>query len=306
MTTTLSDTIAATLTGNPSSADVQAVLDKARKELERLAGLRDKLRAVALHPTTPAGEVRSARERIADAEFSTERMQAAVPALEEALTRALAREEEAVRIGEYEAARARVAEAEEALARYPAVAAELVSILRTCATAVAAVDKAQASMPAGAAPITLPPALAGFVPAGEEEIVGEEDCEVWVSERTGVVVEEKQLRGSDPIRRPYGAGIGPEAPHAVKRKARRQTVRLPQPRREGGPIYTVATIPDVMPGVFLWRTVRSSWGPTPAEKILAANPVTVDAGPTLATETRIVLDDEPTPAKEAGAAASAA
>lgn len=153
MTKPLSDLIAETLTGSPSSAEVREILDKARREQGRLAGLREKLRTIALHPTTPAGEVRNARDKIADADFEAERMTNAVAALEEALGRAEAREEAASREAAYERALAeRDAAAEELRRVYPEAAAAIAKALARVAASDAEVSKLnRTSLPAGRA-----------------------------------------------------------------------------------------------------------------------------------------------------------
>ncbi|MGP9818991.1 hypothetical protein ACTZWW_03155 [Salinarimonas sp. NSM] len=142
-TTPISDRIAAILTASsPTAEDVRDVLQAARGEAARLAGLKDKLRAMAMHPTTPAAEVKAARAKIADADFDAERLVVAVQALESALARAEAREAEAARLAAYEAALAeRDAAAEELRKVYPEAAQRIAKALARVAASDAEVSR---------------------------------------------------------------------------------------------------------------------------------------------------------------------
>ena len=148
---TLTDRIASAINGSPSSAEVDALLAEARAECEALTARKAKLKALALHPTTPAAEVKAARGKIDDAEFDNERMEIAVESLETLLKRAQDREAAQARAKAYEAARAeRDALAKELATVYPEAAGKIADLLARIVKNNAAVTAVNRALPENA------------------------------------------------------------------------------------------------------------------------------------------------------------
>lgn len=154
MTTTkqsLTDRIAATLKGKPSSADVRAVLAEAQDEADRLASERDKTRAASLDPTASADDVRKARAALSDIDFEAERLMVAAECLSQALEAAQEREASQEKAKAYEAARAeRDALAEELATVYPEAASRIADLLARIVKNNAAVEAANRALPENA------------------------------------------------------------------------------------------------------------------------------------------------------------
>lgn len=147
----LSDRIAAVLQGRPSSAEVAAVMAEARQEQRRLDEAVAAARAVMVDPLTSSAEAAEKRRAIDDLALQGERLVEALARLMAAERAALAREADAGLQEAYDAARERRdAVAAELSERYPALAAELVALLRRVAESQAEVERVNRNRPAGA------------------------------------------------------------------------------------------------------------------------------------------------------------
>jgi hypothetical protein len=148
--TTLSDRIASAINGSPSSIEIAALLTEARAQCESLTERKAKLRALALHPTTPAAEVKAARGKIDDASFDQERMEIAVESLEAMLKRVEASEQHAARVAAYKAAKAERDAIAADLARiYPEAAKAIADVLTRVARSNEIIAKINADIPDG-------------------------------------------------------------------------------------------------------------------------------------------------------------
>ncbi|MGJ3264321.1 MAG: hypothetical protein ACFE0R_13900 [Salinarimonas sp.] len=273
-TTTVSDRIAATLTDpSPAASAVREILGEARGEAARLAGLKAKLRERAMHPTTPAAEVKTARAKIADADFEAERLIVAVEALEVALSRAEAREAEAGRRERYDAACAALKGAEAALAkRWDALAGEMTALLTTAAEAVEAATTANQALPQGAAPLAIPDVIDGRRAATEERIIGERTVELWCYEGTTRTIDERQLEPAVSGRRriKYAtASNGVERiEYAVLVPFREITFVPARTVERGVPIYAAASLPALAGAPPYWQA--QDYGADPRRALATA------------------------------------
>ena len=148
---TLTDRIAATLKGKPSSDAVRAILAEAQDEADRLASERDKTRAASLDPTASADDVRKARASLSDIDFEAERLMVAAECLSQALEAAQAREASQAKAKAYEAARAeRDALAKELATVYPEAAGKIADLLARIVKNNAAVTAVNRALPENA------------------------------------------------------------------------------------------------------------------------------------------------------------
>ena len=148
---TLTDRIASTLKGKPSSDAVRAILAEAQDEADRLASERDKTRAASLDPTASAEDVRKARAALSDIDFEAERLQVAAERLAQALEAAQDREASQAKAKAYEAARAeRDALAKELATVYPEAAGKIADLLARIVKNNRAVNEVNRALPENA------------------------------------------------------------------------------------------------------------------------------------------------------------
>ena len=111
----------------------------------------DRARARALDPALTAKEIAEARRNMEDAAFARDRLQAALPRLQDRLTELRAAEEDARRWVAYNAAKAERDKLAEELARvYPPLVAQLVDLMARLAASDRALDACNRARPTGA------------------------------------------------------------------------------------------------------------------------------------------------------------
>jgi chromosome segregation ATPase len=150
-TVTLDERIIGAFRSGVTSADVAALISEAETAAAALAQAAEKARTRALDPTLSSTEITAARRAMEDAAFRRDRMQEAVPRLNDRLKQLRREEEQARRWKEYTTALAeRDALATELDEVYPAMAERLAGLMARVASNDAAIDRVNRSLPDGA------------------------------------------------------------------------------------------------------------------------------------------------------------
>ncbi|KFG66736.1 hypothetical protein [Microvirga sp. BSC39] len=161
---TLYDRILGVLAADVSSASIVALTVDVRAERDRLAAERAGIEAEALDLLTQPDTAKARRMQSADLEFEIERLDVALSQLETELGTARNREEQARKREQYERAKAAMATVGADLdARWNTLCNEMRQLLVQGCEAAKAVEKANADLPAGAAPLVAHPLLGEFV-----------------------------------------------------------------------------------------------------------------------------------------------
>ncbi|GJD52705.1 hypothetical protein OPKNFCMD_5471 [Methylobacterium crusticola] len=164
----LSDRIAAALTGSPSSGEIAALIAEAAQAAVGLKADRERAERDALDPRLSEDAVDRARTDMERAAFADRRLATGLEALNGGLAKARRREDEARRRQTYaEALEARDAAAAALRERYPVLAGELAALMRQVVDADRIVAAANANLPAEQAWIEPPEMVArGVAPNG--------------------------------------------------------------------------------------------------------------------------------------------
>lgn len=221
-----------TATTPATSAEISATVAKAEAALEaarrRLAGLETKRASVLLENegkrSAWRAELNEARDAVEDSELLLGELQSRHLAAVEA-------EAEAARRERYDEAKARADATVAALRKeYPAAAKRIVAMLRELAEAEAAIDAANADLPAGAARLHSPESVVRSKPGRPDQIVSSDVEMLWCrvhgmgplsEERQGLVVPDKQ----DPKKGVLKAGFGETIDVELRPFRRTRTIR---------------------------------------------------------------------------------
>ena len=127
---TLDDRIAAAFGSGAKSADVATLITETEAAVVETNEVADRARTRALDPALSAKGVAEARRSMEDAAFARDRLQAAMPRLQERLAKLRAAEEDARRWAAYKKAKAERDKLAEELARvYPPIVDQLVDLV---------------------------------------------------------------------------------------------------------------------------------------------------------------------------------
>lgn len=200
-------------------------------------------------------EALKAREAISFAEVERDRSIAFRSALEQQLAQAQARLEEERRIALCAAAEEANRAAEKALRSYPTLAQKIVGVIKAVAEADEAVAAANASLPAGKAPVAFVEHTVRGLPREHDRIVEVIDTEVWCYEN-GVPVEPERINAIESadgrrgrLLTTAGDRRGPGLYFDVtKRIDRRKKTIRGRPEFRSEPLALQIALPGLLPG----------------------------------------------------------